>query len=147
MRVGTVLPYDDYWERHPSKRPSAQTPVKKRGDNIWHRDESGNWRCVPGALHDERNRKRDLRGRNALISSEFYYFGRDAIEIPDEFRHLIATARGHKNTYDRDPITRFWEWVKANAPKAGRIGMPFDFAEPVCTACECNLTRAPVDCL
>src|SRR5713101_4425569 len=69
MRVGNVLPFDDYWERYPSKRPSAETPMKKRGDNIWHRDAFGNWRCVAGALHDERNRDRDLRGRNALVSS------------------------------------------------------------------------------
>ncbi len=132
MRVGTVIPFDVYWERYPSKRPSPETRVKKRGDNIWHRDAFGNWHGVPGALHDERNRDRDLRGRNALISSDFYYFGRDAIEIPDEFRCLIATAQGHKNTYDVDLITSFWEWIKCNAPKPGRIGVPLDFEEAVC---------------
>jgi hypothetical protein len=138
MRVETVLPLDEYWERYPSKRPSPKTPVRARGDNIWHRDAFGKWRCVPGALHDERNRNRDLRGCNALISSEFYYFGRDAIQIPYDFRCLIATTQGHKNTNDADLITRFWEWIKANAPKPGRTGIPFDFAEPGCGVCECN---------
>lgn len=138
MRVDTVLPFAEYWERFPSKRPSSETPVKKRGDNIWHRDASGNWRCVRGAFHDEQNRDRDLRGRHALISSEFYYFGRDAIRIPDELRRLIATARGHKNTDDADLITSFWEWIKTNTPKPGRIGIPFDFAAPACGVCECN---------
>src|SRR3990172_12947796 len=94
MRVGTVLAIDQYWERYPSKRPSQESPVTKLGDNIWHRDAFGNWRGVPGALHDERNRDRDLRGCNVLISSEFFYFGRNAIEIPNEFRSLIAMARG-----------------------------------------------------
>lgn len=143
MRVETVLPFDEYWERYPSKRPSPKTPVKARGDNIWHRDAFGNWRCVSGALHDERNRNRDLRGRNALVSSEFYYFGRDAIQLPDEFRCLIATTQGHKNTDDAYLITRFWEWIKANAPKPGRTGIPFDFAEPVCGVCECNRKAEP----
>jgi len=138
MRVGTVLPFEDYWERYPSKRPSPGTAVKKRGDNIWHRDAFGNWRGIPGALHDERHRDRDLRGGNALISSEFYYFGRDAIPIPDGFRRLIATARGHKNTYDAGLINRFWEWIKRNAPKPGRIGLPVDFGDAVCGVCECN---------
>ncbi len=138
MRVETVLPFDEYWERYPSKRPSAESPVKKRGDNIWHRDAFGNWRCVRGALHDERNRDRDLGGRNALVSSEFYYFGRDAIQIPVEFRCLIATARGHKKTDNVDLIASFWEWLTANTPKPGRIGIPFDFAEAVCGVCECN---------
>src|SRR5260370_29016836 len=86
MRVETVSSFDEYWERYPSKRPSPKTPVKARGDNIWHRDRSGKWCCVPGAFHDEGNRKRDLRGRNVLISSEFYYLGRDTIQIPHEFR-------------------------------------------------------------
>jgi hypothetical protein len=138
MRVETVIPLHEYWERYPSKRPSQETPVRARGDNIWHRDALGNWRCVPGALHDERNRDRDLRGRNALISSEFYYFGRDAIQMPPEFRCLIATARGHKNTDNADVVTRFWKWIKATAPKAGRIGIPFDFVGAACGVCECN---------
>jgi hypothetical protein len=138
IRVGTVLPFQDYWERYKSKRPSPETTVKKRGDNIWHRDAFGNWRGIPGALHDERQRDRDLRGRNALISSEFYYFGRDAIPIPNGFRRAIATARGHKNTYNADLINRFWEWIKRTAPKRGRIGVPVDFSEAVRGVCECN---------
>jgi hypothetical protein len=138
MRVRTVLPFQDYWKCYPSKRPSPETAVKKRGDNIWHRGAFGNWRGIPGALHDERHRDRDLRGRNALISSEFYYFGRDAIPIPNEFRLLIATARGHKNTYNSDLINSFWKWIKRSAPKPGRIGVPVDFDEAVCGVCECN---------
>jgi len=138
MRVRTVLPLQDYWKCYPSKRPSFETPVKKRGDNIWHRDAFGNWRGIPEALHDERHRDRDLRGRNALISSEFYYFGRNAISIPSEFRLLIATARGHKNTYNSDLLNSFWKWIKRSAPKPGRIGVPVDFGEAVCGVCECK---------
>jgi len=146
MRVEAVLPYEEYWERYPSKRPSQESPVKARGDNVWHRDTSGNWCCAPGACHDERNRKRDLKGRNALISPEFYYFGRAAINIPDKFSCLIATTQGHKNTYDTRLITRFWDWVIAKAPNPGRIGMPFDFSKPDCGVCECN-RRASKDLL
>jgi hypothetical protein len=138
MRVEAVLPLEEYWKRYPSKRPAQETPVKARGDNVWHRDASGNWCCAPGALHDERNRNRDLKGRNALISPEFYYFGRDAIKIPDRYRCLIATTQGHKNTEDTCQVTRFWEWIAAKAPKPGRIGIPFYFTEPVCGVCECN---------
>jgi hypothetical protein len=38
------------------------------------------------------NQTRDLSGRNALISSEFYYFGRKAIHVPDRFRSPIPDA-------------------------------------------------------
>jgi len=146
MRVEAVIPFEEYWNRYPSKRPSQTTPVKKLGDNIWHRDVSGNWCCAPGALHDERNRNRDLRGRNVLISSEFFYFGRDAIHIPDEFRSLIASTHGHKNNYDAHLITRFWEWIDDSAPKPGRIGTPFYFDEPVCGVCECNQKTNKTGC-
>lgn len=138
MRVGAVLPYEDYWERYPSKRPSLKNAVKKRGDNVWHRDAFGNWCGALDALHDERHRDRDLRGRNALISDKFFYFGSQAIPIPGEFRDLIAIARGHKNSHNPDLIKSFWKWVEGSAPKNGRIGAPNDFGEALCGVCECN---------
>ena len=138
MRVNEVLPFDEYWVRYPSKRPSLDSPVKMRGDNVWHSDASGNWHCAPGAIHDESNRNRDLRGRNVLISSDFFYFGRNAVAIPTRFHRMIATTQGHKNTYDRFLITSFWKWINSNAPKPGRIGLPLDFADPIRAVCECS---------
>ena len=132
MRIREVLPLQTYWKCYPSKRPSSRTPVTKRGDNIWHRDISGAWRGVRGALHDERHSEHDVRGEHALIASEFYYFGRDAIEVPKRFKGILATTQGHKNTYDVDLITRFWDWLSAAAPKAGRIGQPSEFREVGC---------------
>ena len=134
MRVGEVLPFQTYWERYPSKRPSSRTPLSKRGDNIWHADSTGAWRGVRGALHDDSHRERDLRGANALIAEEFYYFGREAIVVPDEFASILATTQGHKNTYDIALITRFWAWLSRTAPRSGRIGQPTEFTEAGCRA-------------
>lgn len=138
MRVEKVLAFNEYWVRYPSKRPSPRTPVRKMGDNIWHQDAFGKWCCAPGGIHDERNRGRDLSGKNALISSEFYYFGRDAIEIPDKFHYLIASTQGHKKNDDAYLITRFWKWLANRAPKLGRNGLPVSFADQNCGVCECN---------
>jgi Nucleotide modification associated domain 2 len=134
MCVGKILPLQDYWDSYPSKRPSARTPVTRRGDAVWHRDSSGTWRGVRGALHDHRHRERDLRGENALIASEFYYFGRDAIPIPPEFSAILATTQGHKNTHDVKLIDRFWAWISRTARKAGRIGSPSEFTPAGCRA-------------
>ena len=134
MRVGAVLPFDVYWRRYPSRRPSPKSPIKQRGDNIWHRDSFGNWSGVPGAMHGAQAQARDVSGVNVLVSSEFYYFGRDTIEIPDELRCVAATTQGHKNTYDLDLISRFWEWVERTAPKGGRIGLPFAFTGTGCSS-------------
>ncbi len=142
MRVGVVLPFDTYWKRYPSKRPSPKTAVTQRGDNIWHRDSLGNWRGVPGAMHSAQARSRDVGGQNVLVSSEFYYFGRDAIPIPNEFECVVATTQGHKNTSDPDLITSFWEWIERTAPKRGRIGIPFCFTETNCSPRCDKRTRA-----
>lgn len=131
MRVSDVLPFQTYWDRYPSKRPSPRTAVSKRGDNIWHQN-AGAWRGVRGALHDHTHRTRDLRGANVLIAEEFYYFGRDAITTPPSFVPILATTQGHKNTYDAVLIARFWAWLARAAPRKGRVGMPAEFTDAGC---------------
>lgn len=134
MRVREVVPFQTYWERYPSKRPSSRSPVRQRGDNIWHEHSAGVWRGIPGALHDDYHRDRDLRGENALVADDFYYFGRDAIPVPDEFTSILATTQGHKNTYDTAFIDRFWAWLSQAAPRRGRIGDPSEFTPAGCRA-------------
>ncbi|MBN1910142.1 MAG: hypothetical protein JW818_10415 [Pirellulales bacterium] len=131
MRVRNILPLDVYWRRYPSKRPSCHTLIKMHGDNIWHRV-AGQWRCVRGALHDTDNLERDVSGENALVSSEFYYFGCKAIQFPGELLSVVAKTQGHKNTYDPELIARFWKWVKKKTPRTGRIGWPVHFEKAIC---------------
>lgn len=132
MRVREVIPFQAYWETYPSRRPSSRTAVGKRGDNIWHRDSSHRWRGVRGALHDARHQERDLSGENVLLAKEFFYFGRDAIQIPQRFKRILASTQGHKNTYDKAAIDDFWNWVSSVAPKHGRIGIPSEFTDFGC---------------
>ncbi len=132
MQVERVLPFEEYWECYPSKRPSQESHVRMRGDNIWHRDARDKWRCLPGAVHDESDRDRDTSGRNVLISSDFYYFGRRAITIPNEFRSLVAVTQGHKRSDDLALISRFWKWVRSQARRRGRNGVPNGFDGAVC---------------
>ncbi|HEX7979456.1 MAG TPA: hypothetical protein VF461_12700 [Gemmatimonadaceae bacterium] len=133
MRVQDVLPFEVYWKRYPSKRPSQRTAVSRRGDNIWH-FRAGVWRGIPGALHDQTHRARDLSGENALVAAEFYYFGRDAIVVPEAFASMLAVTQGHKNTYDNVLISRFWTWLSRVAPRNGRIGQPTEFTDGGCRA-------------
>lgn len=133
MRVQQVLPFDAYWDRYPSKRPSSRSAISRRGDNIWH-VRAGVWRGIPGALHNHSHQARDLRGANALVSDDFYYFGRDAIIVPEAFASVLAVTQGHKNTYDSALIVRFWRWLSRVAPRHGRIGQPTDFTDAGCRA-------------
>ena len=133
MRVKAVVPFQTYWRRYPSKRPSPRSAISKRGDNIWH-IMAGHWSVVPGAFHNQRHKERDIGGENVLVSDEFYYFGGQAIAVPRRFKALLATTQGHKNTYDVAQIDAFWKWLTRSAPRAGRIGQPLMFTEAGCRA-------------
>jgi Nucleotide modification associated domain 2 len=133
MRVGAVVALEEYWRRFPSKRPTPETAIKRRGDNIWYY-EKGRWKVVSGAIHDARHRDHDISGKNALIATEYFYFGIDAPEIPDHFRDLLATTQGHKNSLDRQKTDRFWSWIKSQAGRRGRIADPCEFTHEACRA-------------
>ena len=134
MRVKEVISYQKYWRdaRFATRKPSNKTAVRRRGDNIWHQDRAGKWHVCPGACHDQSHRERDTGGVNALVATEFFYFGRSAIRIPLRFRNMLAETQGHKNTRDREKIDRFWDWVSQVAPRSGRIDYPSDFTEEGC---------------
>jgi hypothetical protein len=136
MRVEKILSYQDYWDNpaYDFRKPSNETSVSRRGDNIWHQDALGQWEVATGAIHHFGHREHDIRGINVLIATDFFYFGRSAISIPAEFSGVVATTQGHKNTYDPALIFRFWDWLARSAPKLRRIGDPFDFSDEGCAA-------------
>jgi hypothetical protein len=135
MRVKCVLPYEEYWidPRFANRKPTPKTAISRRGDNIWYKV-GRKWRVVPGAFHDASLRRGDISGKNALIATEFFYFGRAAIRVPKGFQSILATTQGHKNTTDSTIINDFWNWVRSSAFKPGRIAEPCDFADDACRA-------------
>lgn len=141
MQVDRILTFDEYWSNveFANRKPTLNSAESRRGDNIWHSTD-GTWKVVEGAFHDERALKRDTGGEKVLIAKEFYYFGRDAVEIPSDFECLLAKTQGHKNTGDGNEIRAFWEWIKSqSAPRMGQIGEPFVFGETECPMqCEEN---------
>lgn len=136
MRVKEVLPYEKYWKdaRFASRKPTPRTRIRRCGDNIWHRSADGKWVVADSDFHNQSHRKRDTSGKNAVIATEFYYFGRDAIAVPQEFKRLLAKTQGHKNTREPEMLQRFWNWVCSVAPRHGRIADPSDFSEEGCRA-------------
>lgn len=137
MRVREVLTYQEYWEnsRFQYRRPTTASRISRCGDNIWHRDK-GKWKVAKSDYHDQSHKKRDTRGKNVLIATDFFYFGREAIEIAPRFQHLMASTRGHKNSHDEGEIKRLWSWISRRAKKHGRrrIALPTDFNEEGCKA-------------
>ena len=89
MRVRDVIPLQTYWKspQYAYKKPSPPTLISTRGDNIWHRDLRGTWHVVPGALHDERHRERDVGGENALVAPT------STISDATPFRYTLRSRR------------------------------------------------------
>ena len=61
-----------------------------------------------------------------LIASHFYYFGRNAIDIPAEYRNIIKAGPGHKCNFDSLFVEGFVAWLEKSFMK-GSSGDPHDF--------------------
>lgn len=132
MRVCETLTFEQYWEddRFISKRPVFGKGVMHMyGDNIYHRD-GENWIQEPS--HHSRedgspnniNLKRDTGTNRVLIATEYYYFGNNAITIPQEFNLFIAHGIGHRVNENADAINEFINYICCNYD-IGVQGFPY----------------------
>jgi len=76
-------------------------------------------------IHNEVQLRRDLDGRNVLLSDKFIYFGADAKELPDDLLPIIH-KRGHKSNANSRYFERFLEWfeILRRQHGLGQIGYP-----------------------
>jgi Nucleotide modification associated domain 2 len=66
----------------------------------------------------------DKYERYVLISEHFYYFGRNAITIPEKrFPHFEKKGRGFRSDFDETYIARFAKWI-AQGRRVGKLGDP-----------------------
>ena len=116
--------------RFASKKPQPDgTPEEQCGDNIYFRAQNGQWRQRMSFHHHPDVKKRrkimkhDLGGKNVLISSHFFYFGKDAIKMPLRFKRLIHRGRAHSCHFPQDLVQRFLKWLH-DRYEPGRRGEP-----------------------
>jgi hypothetical protein len=113
MRVSEKITFAEYWldPRFTDKKPDLLAHELERhcGDNIYEPLANGLYRQLPSA-HISAAMDKDLQGRYVLIASEFTYFGKRAVELPPEFRCLIA-GRGYKCTFLPELIGCFARYI------------------------------------
>ena len=128
MKVAESLPLDAY-DRDPrfqSKKPVYSSGPRQRcGDNIYYNDSDGRWQ-QRRSLHQTEHMEHDLGGKNALVATDFYYFGKDAIEIPAPFAEKMLIVRGHRSNTDASAASGFLNWLTTNFTM-GIHGIPYDF--------------------
>lgn len=96
MEITSVLPLEEYFQRpeFQHKKPSPSIDEFRNfesdyGDNIYGRDQDGNWIWHKNGNHHEGHKEDDVGGRNVLISKNFYYFGRNCF-VPDSGWEILG---------------------------------------------------------
>jgi hypothetical protein len=139
MEISEVLNYDNYFNdpRFQRKKPKLDGSWKfKCGDNIYYRDNKGNWKQIDTLFHYETsNFIQDTRHSIVFIGNIFSYFGQKAYcqgnKLPEQLRRVLKKGQGIKYTRDSDPLFKdFVIWLKSM--DLGRQGNPRDMNKINC---------------
>lgn len=129
MRVSEVLDFDDYYRdpRFAAKKPRFDLTWREAyGDNIYYRDDDGEWAQAPTRAHEgPEYLKKDTRRPRVFISDHFYYFGENAPSIPAEFTALIRERQGCQCDYPTELVEDFVRWIESTY-RPGIRGEPRD---------------------
>lgn len=128
MMVAEKITFQQYYKdkRFESKIPRLGK-TEERGDNIYHLNENGEW-IQRRFYHIEKDKIKDLSVNNVLISENYFYFGKKAPLIPQQFNQVIKCGPSHKCKFNSDFIADFIRWIENNFKK-GIQGEPFDFEQ------------------
>lgn len=141
MHVGKKLHLRDYYgdPRFQDKVPNLGKagPVPKAGDNIYRplvpgAFEPGHFEQLPNPNHwgigvdapSPFDLHRDVSGQYVLIADEFYYFGAQAISLPDVVRPALPRGQSaHGKQSSAELAERFIAFIRARY-QPGRQGKP-----------------------
>lgn len=118
MKITNIMTLAEYdlWckEKIPSKipKPFDQDWALHMGDCIYFDNGNALLEIRPNSVHSLKERDRDLRGINALISDDFYYFGENAIVIPETLKKLIKKSQGHLKIENEILFIEFEKWIR-----------------------------------
>lgn len=106
---------------------ASEDPRKRRGDSIY--DFSSGSPSLRKSVHNEGNRKRDLGGEYAVLSEHFWYFGRNAIMLPEFMKNLIRAGQGHRSRSNDPWVEEFLKWISNFQLEPNRLyGLPVGHA-------------------
>lgn len=118
MKVEEVITMQAYDERCKSdellinKLPTNKSWIHMLGDCIYDfSKDSKNPEILP-SLHNEDHVKKDLSGKNTLLSKNFYYFGNcKSVGNQIKIQKLLHQFIGFKTIYEENIISEFEDWI------------------------------------
>lgn len=136
MQVNEIISFNDYFSdvRFSAKKPDmGGSIVQMYGDNIYELID-GIWRqsdshhSLPNGVINQANLKKDTKSTNVLISTDFYYFGQNALNIPSNLvKYVLKKGQGYRYIKDEQIAKDLLDFVKTNAKKKGMNGFPCKF--------------------
>ncbi len=131
MRVTDKMSLAEYDRRAAAEWPGKiphhdkADPYTHLGDCIYKYIDSTP-RLRRGTVHDAGNRKRDLRGKNVLLSNDFYYFGNNPIDLRRDLHPIIHQTQKHKSLINAPYVATFIEWIRERGGVPGELqGLPY----------------------
>ena len=70
----------------------------------------------PNPFHNYSDYERDIKGKNVIMSTDFIYFGKNHIDVPENLQEIIP-RRGHRSTKNdpfRQILTSLFDSEKLN---------------------------------
>ncbi len=110
----TLEEYDQFCKTFvPKKRPDWRNRDyrMRMGDCIYNYT-AGLTPKMRVGVHTEENKEKDLSGLYALVSKQFYYFGRKPVKLPDELRAIMHATQGHQSDANQDYVDPFVNWIE-----------------------------------
>ena len=140
MKIDQKVSIADYYRepRFQRKIPdmSAQKGTHKAGDNIYrplcpYPTTASDFDLVCNRNHNEKQKVRDVSGKNVLIGTEFVYFGRNALSIPAHLRPDVPKGQSAQGTRTHDVARarKFIDFVIGKASACRIHGPPHSWPE------------------
>lgn len=124
MEVNKTMLFGQYFDA-PDFQDKKPSETNIYGDNIYKEVKPARYEQIENYFHDTKCIGNDTSSSRVLISYNFYYFGREAPEVPNVCKSLIHQVQGHKGfSVDSESGTEFFKWLE-NFPK-GINGQPRD---------------------
>ncbi len=129
MRITEIMSLSEYDEfcrgALPKKIPDIDSRSYKRKVGDCQYDYSNGKKAVQReGVHLPKNRARDLRGKNALLSNHFYYFGDEATKLPARFSILVRQGQGHQCHKNEEMKNEFVKWIERKFKRNKLYGKP-----------------------
>ncbi len=114
MEISEKLHMNAYFfdARFSAKKPDLRGTWEQRcGDNFYSQLPDGTWRQHKNRFHiGSEYLAKDTRNPYVFVAEHFWYFGREAVRLPDEFTPLVGT-RGIRVNHPPALAQRFIAWA------------------------------------